>query len=124
MYDHVERGDYLIGKKVMYFRSKWEANYALYLEFLKERHQIKRWTYEPKFFDFPVKHGVTRYLPDFEVEENDGSIWYPEVKGFMDSKSKTKLKRMAKYYPQIKVIIIDKEFMQGLKKMSKLLKLY
>ena len=66
-FDNIERGDYQVGDKVIYFRSKWEANYALYLEWLKKEGQIKDWQYEPNYFEFPIKHGTTRYLPDFKV---------------------------------------------------------
>lgn len=124
MYENIQRGNYGIDGKEYYFRSKWEANYALYLAFLKKQGQIKEWQYEPRFFDFPVAHGTTRYLPDFSVTNNDGSEEYHEVKGFMDAKSKTKLKRMAKYYPTTKVVLIDKEFMKALKRYEKLLKFY
>src|SRR5690348_13804250 len=83
-----------------FFRSAWEANYARYLNFLKDSHEITDWEYEPETFIF---HGVTRnplsYLPDFKVIENDGSVVYHEIKGWMDSKSKSKLRRMAKFYP-------------------------
>ncbi len=121
-YPNILRGDYDINGRVMYFRSKWEADYALYLDFLKKHKKIKGWRYEPRFFDFPVKHGTTRYLPDFEVEENNGELVYHEVKGYMDSKSKTKLKRMAKYYPKVKIILIGKAEMKAIAKYDKLIK--
>jgi hypothetical protein len=124
MYDHIQRGEYLIGDREMYFRSKWEANYALYLEFLKKQGEIKDWHYEVKMFDFPIPHGVTRYMPDFQVIEKDGSVTYREVKGYMDSRSKTKLKRMKKYYPQVKIELVDGEQMRALNKYKKLLKFY
>jgi len=37
MLDNIERGDYQVGDQVIYFRSKWEANYALYLQWRKEQ---------------------------------------------------------------------------------------
>jgi hypothetical protein len=96
----------------IYFRSAWEANYARYLRFLCGRGEIRSWEYEPKTFVF---HGVTRgaltYTPDFLVTENGGKQAWHEVKGWMTSKSKTKLKRMAKYYPEETVIVIgEKEY--------------
>lgn len=96
-----------IGGNHKYFRSKWEANYARYLEFLKQHHQIKDWKHEPKTFWFGnIKRGCCSYLPDFEIINNDNSIEYHEVKGWYDSRSKTKIKRMAKYYPEIKLVVI------------------
>lgn len=90
-----------------YFRSSWEANYARYLNWLIIQKEIVRWEYEVDTFDFPVKRGNTRYLPDFKITNIDGSIEYHEVKGHMDSDSAVKLKRMAKYYPGVKLVLID-----------------
>lgn len=96
-----------IGGHHKYFRSKWEANYARYLEFLKQNGKIKDWQHEVKTFWFDkIKRGCCSYLPDFEVTNNDGSIEYHEVKGWYDDRSKTKIKRMAKYYPNIKLVVI------------------
>lgn len=101
-----------IGGKRKYFRSKWEANYARCLEFFKQHNLIKDWQHEPKTFWFnEIKRGCRSYLPDFEVINNDGSIEYHEVKGWYDDRSKTKIKRMAKYYPDVKLkIIFEKEY--------------
>lgn len=97
-----------IGGVRRYYRSSWEANYAFYLEWLKGRGEISSWKHEPKTFWFEkVKRGVRSYLPDFEVTENNGRIVYHEVKGWMDDRSKTKIRRMAKYYPEIKLIVVD-----------------
>lgn len=124
MWEHIQRGDYLINGREFYFRSKAEANYALYLDFLKSQNQIKGWLYEVKWFEFPVKHGATRYLPDFQITNNDGSIEYHEVKGYITSRAKTQLKRMAKYYPQVKLILIQSDYMKSLNRYKKLLKFY
>jgi len=83
-----------------YFRSRWEANYARYLNFLQSNGKISRWEYEVDTFYFlNIKRGTRSYTPDFKVFANDGSHKYIEVKGYMDATSETKLKRMAKYYP-------------------------
>lgn len=124
MYDNINRGTYSVGGREYYFRSGWEYKYACYLDFLKKQKQIADWKYEPRFFDFPIAHGVTRYLPDFQVFNNDGTNEFHEVKGHMDSKSKTKLKRMAKYYPEVKLVLIEADFMKSLKQYEKLLKFY
>lgn len=91
----------------IFVRSSWEANWARYLNWLKRAGQIATWEYEPCTFAFPVKRGARFYTPDFRVTELDSSIHYDEVKGWMDPKSKTKLKRMAKYHPQVKIALID-----------------
>jgi len=108
LYKNIQNGDYENSKGTMYFRSKWEANYALYLDYLVEQGQIKDWEFEPGFFIFDkISHGTTRYMPDFLIKNVDGSVEYHEIKGYMDSRSKTKLRRMAKYYPNIKLVLID-----------------
>lgn len=101
-----------IGDKRKYYRSRWEANYARYLQWLKERGQIIDWQHEPETFWFDgIKRGVRSYLPDFRVWENDGTTRLYEVKGWMDARSKTTLKRMAKYYPQETIILVrEKEY--------------
>ena len=113
-----------IGGKKCYFRSQWEVNYAKFLEFLKTNKNIKEWEFEPDVFWFnSIKRGVRSYLPDFKVTELNGDIIYHEVKGWMDTKSKTKLKRMKKYYPNIKLIVIQSEqYKEILKKFSFLFK--
>jgi hypothetical protein len=96
-----------IGGKTKFFRSRWEANYARYLEFLKQNGKILDWLHEPETFWFlEIKRGSRSYLPDFKVINIDGSHYWVEVKGWMDDRSKTKLKRFAKYYPQEKLELI------------------
>lgn len=96
-----------IGGKRKYFRSRWEANYARYLEFLKVNKEIIEWEHEPEVFWFDgIKRGCVSYLPDFRVTELNNKLTYHEVKGWMDERSKTKIKRMAIYHPEIKLIII------------------
>lgn len=124
MWEGIQRGEYSVNGKEFYFRSKWEANYALYLDFLKKQGTIKGWRYEPKIFEFPVQHGTTRYLPDFEVTNPDGSVEYHEVKGYLTGKAKVQLNRMKKFYPQVKLILVDKDGMKALNKWKKLLKFY
>lgn len=101
-----------VGDKRNYYRSRWEANYARYLEWLKQRGEIQEWQHEPETFWFEaIKRGVRSYLPDFRVWENDGSSSLHEVKGWMDARSKTTLKRMAKYHPSEKITVIrEKEY--------------
>lgn len=125
-YPNVQRGDYENSKGTMYFRSKWEANYALYLDFLKDQGQIKDWEYETDTFVFEkIKFGTRSYRPDFKVFNPDGSFEYHEIKGYMDGRSKTKLRRMVKYYPEIKLILVDKDsYTEIKKKLGKMLLFY
>ena len=125
-YPNVQRGDYENSKGTMYFRSKWEANYALFLDFLVRQNEIKEWEYEADVFIFEqIQFGTRSYRPDFKVFNHNRSFEYHEVKGYMDSKSKTKLKRMAKYYPEVKIVLIDSAYYRDLnKKMGKILHFY
>jgi hypothetical protein len=103
-----------------FFRSSWEANYARYLNWLISLNQLLRWEFEPDTFEFhTIKRGSRFYTPDFKVFENDGRYAYHEVKGWMDPKSQTKLNRMAKYYPNEKVILIDKVAYRSIEKQMK-----
>lgn len=101
-------GKYDIDGTVYNFRSGWEYLYALYLQAALERGEISKWEFEPKTFWFNnIQRGTKSYLPDFKITMPDGSHWWAEVKGYMDSKSQTKLKRMAKYYPEEKIVLIQ-----------------
>jgi hypothetical protein len=106
-----------------YYRSIWEANYARYLEFLKLHGDILEWQHEPETFWFDnVLRGCRSYLPDFKVKNKDGSIEYHEVKGWMDKRSATKLKRMKKYHPQIHLVLIEaKQYREIKDKLSRLI---
>lgn len=111
------------GGKRCYFRSRWEANYGRYLQWLKEQGQIIEWEHEPETFWFDaIKRGVRSYLPDFRVTENNGFIGLHEVKGWMDARSKTTLKRMAKYHPEQSITVIrEKEYKELTRKVSALI---
>lgn len=107
-----------VGGRIIHFRSRWEANYARYLEWLKSIGNITNWEYEPKTFWFEgIKRGTRSYLPDFRITENNGSQAFHEVKGWMDPKSKTKIKRMRKYYPDVKLIVVSSKNYRSLEKM-------
>ena len=86
-----------------YFRSTYEANYARFLNFTKVK-----WEYESKTFWFDkITRGNRSYTPDFYLPATDE---YHEVKGWMDEQSVTKLTRMARYFPDVKIVVIDGTF--------------
>lgn len=97
-----------------YFRSAWEANIARYYNFIGVK-----WEYEPKTFIFQnITRGSVSYTPDFYLPDTDEWV---EVKGWFDGKSKTKLKRFAKQYPEEykKLSIIqEKEYNEIKRKVS------
>jgi hypothetical protein len=119
---NTKKGTVLIGGKEIYFRSGWEANIAAYYEWLKVKKEIKDWFYEPKTFWFlAIKRGVRSYKPDFLIIENNGKEYFDEVKGYMDSKSATKIKRMKKYYPEIDLRVLDKARYNEIKKLKQII---
>ena len=113
---NVKRGNWraswrTIGGIRKFYRSRWEANYARYLELQKQNGIIKDWEHEKQTFWFDgVLRGCVSYLPDFKVTNNDGTIEFHEVKGWMDAQSKTKIKRMAKYHPDVNLKVFDSKW--------------
>lgn len=89
------------------YRSRWERNYARYLDWLFMRCAISGWSYEPRTFWFDgIRRGVVSYLPDFAVEVN-GHTEYVEVKGQWTARARTALRRMKKYHPNVRVTVVD-----------------
>lgn len=81
----------------IYFYSRWEANYARLLNYLKVK-----WEYAPKTFDL----GTQNYTPDFYLPESN---LYIEVKNFMWKYSKIRDDKFRKLYPNIKLQLLLKE---------------
>lgn len=102
----------------MFFRSSYEANYARYLNYvIVNGSDIIKWEYEPDTFEFKkIKRGTRFYTPDFKIHLKNGHIEYHEVKGWDYPKGKTSRKRFAKYYPHLKLILIDGDFFKALKR--------
>lgn len=99
----------------MHFRSGWEANMGRYYNFLIRSGAILKWEYEPTTFWFlEIKRGTRSYLPDFKIWPINGEPYFVELKGYMDAKSKTKLKRMKKYYPNVRVDLVDAKAYQAI----------
>lgn len=97
-----------IGGKRNYYRSRWEANYARYLQMLKERGDIRDWEHEPLTFFFDGERGsVLSYKPDFMVTDNSAAVAYHEVKGWMDDRSKAIISLMEKYHKSVRLVVID-----------------
>lgn len=110
------------GKRIdldnQYFRSSWEANYARYLNFIiKNDKSMLRWEYEPQTFEFKkIKKGTRFYTPDFKIYFASGAIEYHEVKGWDYPKGRTARKRFLKYFPNLKLVLIDGEWFKALKR--------
>lgn len=132
-----------VGARGIKFRSKAEANYAAYLEWLKTGGHIVDWKYEPVEMWFtpnppPIRKGRKRatvwsnpahlglsgiskgrvtYVPDFFVDERAcGAMasYYVEVKGYMDARSKTTLARARRYFPGVRIDVVDSRQMATL----------
>ena len=101
----------------VYFRSSYEANYARYLNFLIDNGEdIAKWEYEPSTFEFKsIKRGVRFYTPDFKITFKDGRTEYHEVKGWDYPSGVTARKRMVKYYPHIKLVLVGEEFFKTIR---------
>jgi len=114
-YGQIKRGWYPIAGRVIFFRSGWEYRYAIYLEFLLQQGKIKKWEYEPEEFEFhQIARGTRHYKPDFKVTYPNGTIVYHEVKGRMTAKARTQLDRMKKYYPRIRIHLVQKSALREL----------
>lgn len=75
-------------------RSNWEANFIRVLNLLKIKYE-----FEPILFQFPpTATGKTMsYLPDIYLPATDEFI---EVKGYLDSRGRNKLRKFRKYFPK------------------------
>lgn len=90
-------------------RSRWEANIAHLLEFLRRRGEVSRWDYEAETFYFTekgptkktrYKQGPWSYKVDFRVwwrGQTEPEYW--EIKGRENKGDKTRMIRMKKHYP-------------------------
>ncbi len=111
--------------KLIKFRSVAEYIYAVHLDRLRRIGRVYKWKYETKTFWFEkIRRGATSYKPDFQVWVTEGDEYeWREVKGYLSPKDKTKLKRMALYYPDEKIVLIGQKEINELKKIySKYLK--
>jgi len=90
-----------------YFRSNWEANYARILNMLSIE-----WEYEK--YSFSLSDGST-YTPDFKIGEKE----FVELKGWLDEKSKKKIKLFLEEYPQYDLDLIDEHKYYSLRNLFK-----
>jgi hypothetical protein len=97
-----------------FFRSRWEANYARYLELMRNNGLIEKWEHEPDVFLLEGKG----FLPDFKLTITDNAIEYHEVKGWMDERSKNKIEKMAILHPEIDLKIITASWFRSNKHLS------
>lgn len=83
--------------KTIYFYSRWEANFARLMNFLKVK-----WVHQPKTFQLESQ----KYTPDFYLPEHD---IYIEIKNFLSDYSKNRDIQFRKLYPKEKLMLILKD---------------
>lgn len=109
------------GKRPVYrrgpvrFKSRYEFNYSLFLDFIGIA-----WVYERRKFIFHrIQSGVRVYIPDFylpQASQAAGHEIYHECKGYLDRKSRTKLTRLQRYYPEVELVLIDAAFFRSVER--------
>jgi len=112
-YANVKKIHDTIGGKTYTFKSKFERDWAKYLQLLKEQGFINDWSYEPTKFIFEDEtFGPISYTPDFGIQEDGRPVYFQECKGHFDSPTNTKFRRMAKpkHYPDIEIDLILQRF--------------
>ena len=80
------------------FRSGMEANFARILSYLSIEYLFEKRT----FFFHNAKRKPFQYTPDFEIKVGNDEFpsgWY-ETKGWFDSKSREKMRKFKREYPQ------------------------
>lgn len=97
------------------FKSRWEANWAHWLEWLKSTGNVLSWQYEPDSFPLRVRGNNVRYIPDFKVEWN-GKTEYHEVKGLMDQRSRDKIRAMRRQHNRVRLMVIDSRVYHSLRR--------
>lgn len=103
-----EHGWLVFGERVVFVRSRWEANLCAYYEFLKNNGSIKEWEYEKETFWFEgILRGTNNYKPDFRITRMDDTMYRIEVKGYWEKKDTVKMNRMKKYHPSIQMKYIQ-----------------
>lgn len=112
IYVFSNRGDYPteLGGQEVVFKSSWEVEVAQCLHKLVINHDILRWSYESKHFNFDDMKRTTRsYCPDFEVVKLNGDVLYIEVKGWKMKRSMERIKMFQERYPDVKLYVIDEK---------------
>jgi hypothetical protein len=87
------------------YRSKWEADYARYLESLQHAKLIAGFEYEPEKLEIGVG---AKYTPDFRVTRLDGSREWREVKGYRREAAMVRIKAAALRFPNDRFVLVTK----------------
>ena len=88
------------------FRSKWELDYARYLDVLKATRRIVDWDYEPERLEIGAG---AHYTPDFRVMLPGGGYEFREVKGYQREAAMVRLKVAAKHFPHRRFVLVTRK---------------
>lgn len=89
------------------YRSKWEAEYATYLDYQKATNTIWDWDYEPESLVIGVG---AKYTPDFKVWITfGGRVEYREVKGYKREAAMVRLRVAAARFPNDGFVLVTKK---------------
>lgn len=88
------------------YRSKWEWEYARYLDLLKAAKQVDGWWYEEHSFLIGV--GAS-YTPDFLVVWAGNRAEYHEVKGYRREAAMVRLRAAALAHPDEVFVLVTKK---------------
>lgn len=91
--------------------SRMEAN--LWRLFCYQRDRLRMWrevTFQPAALDFTrprpalrlpeIRHGTTRYRPDFRLVDPEGAVVYVEARPYLDRLARIRLARARRYFPE------------------------
>ena len=88
------------------YRSKWEWEYAEYLDRLVAAKRVLVWRYEPERLEIGVG---AKYTPDFSVLLPGAErVEYREVKGYRREASIVRIKAAALRYPLFRFVLVTK----------------
>ena len=88
------------------YASKAESRWGMYYEQELKSGQIKALQLQP-IIELTPRPNRIKYVPDFLVTHNDGSLEYVAVKGFWTAVAKIKLKLLKHFRPDIKLTIVN-----------------
>ena len=95
-----------IGRPYAPYRSKWEQQYAEYLDRLVAVQRVLVWRYEPERLEIGVG---AKYTPDFSVLLPGAErVEYREVKGYRREASIVRIKAAALRYPLFRFVLVTK----------------
>ena len=89
-----------IGKRKdlgIFQRSGWEADFLRYCIYKGLKADYEPTTFS--FITFGITHGTVSFTPDFKLYTKNDYLWI-EVKGFLKTSDKTRIRRFKKYFPQ------------------------